>query len=201
MILTAAVTGLALGAGLIIAIGAQNAFVLRQGLIRQHVFTVCLICALCDGILIAIGVMGFGSLVASNEGLKSIAIWGGVAFLISYGLFAFRRAMRPQSISSSQATVSKAGIVATTLAVSLLNPHVYLDTVVFVGSLAGQYEGSARMSFGAGAILASFLWFFGLGYGARLLAPLFERLAAWRILDIAIGLIMWAIAWNLVGFI
>lgn len=191
--------GFGLGAGLIIAIGAQNAFVLRQGLTRSYVFVTALICTLCDATLIILGVAGVGTLIARNPGLTLVARWGGAAFLFWYGGRAFWSALRPGSLDAADdtQTATLRGVVLTVLALSLLNPHVYLDTVVLVGSIGGQYPPNERVAFALGATLASCTWFFGLAYGAAWLAPLFTRRIAWRILDGAIGCIMWVIAASL----
>lgn len=191
-------SGFLLGGSLIIAIGAQNAFILRQGLLRQHVFILCLICALSDALLIAAGVAGLGTLVARSQGLIYGVTLGGAAFLFAYALQAFRRAFHPDALHAAQAgDTSLKAAVGTCLAFTFLNPHVYLDTVLLIGSLSGAYEGEARVSFAIGAITASFVWFFGLGYGARLLQPVFARPASWRVLDTLIGAIMAALGLNL----
>jgi L-lysine exporter family protein LysE/ArgO len=191
--------GLALGAGLIIAIGAQNAFVLRQGLRKQQVFVTALVCTLCDAALITLGVAGFGSVVARNPALTAVAAWGGAVFLFVYGLRAFRSALKPQGLEAQAGeTRSRREAVLTTLAVSLLNPHVYLDTVVLLGGIGGQFAGSARAMFGVGAVTASSGWFFSLAYGAARLEPLFRRPLAWRVLDLLIGTVMWSIAASLI---
>ncbi len=193
--------GFTLSAGLIIAIGSQNAFVLRQGLRREHVFTVCTICFLCDAILITLGVGGFGTLAASSPTLLNITYWAGAVFLFGYGLRAFRAALRPGALavdaSGAPATTLMRAVV-TALALTLLNPHVYLDTVLLLGSLAGQQASEVRPWFAIGAVSASLLWFYSLGYGARVLAPLFRKPSAWRTLDGLIGCVMWAIAGSLV---
>ena len=187
--------GFSLGFSLILAIGAQNAFVLRQGLKGEHVFLVCLICALSDAILILIGVSGFHVLVAAYPSLVSVARYGGAAFLVVYGLLSFYRALRvqkglePSAIKSSSAWQA----ALTCLAFTWLNPHVYLDTVVLLGSVSTQF--SDRIAwFAGGAVTASFVFFFGLGYGAALLRPLFARALAWRVLDFVIAIVMWSIA-------
>lgn len=188
-----------MGAGLIIAIGAQNAFVLRQGLRRQHAFTAALVCFVCDAALIALGVAGFGQVVSSTPVLTALAAWGGAAFLFVYGLRAFRSASRAQGLEvTAGEALSRSNVVLATLAVSLLNPHVYLDTVVLLGGIGGQFVGSARTMFGLGAATASAVWFFGLASGAARLAPLFRRPLAWRVLDALIGVVMWSIAASLV---
>ncbi len=192
--------GFGLGAGLIIAIGAQNAFVLRQGLERHHVFATAAICTLCDMTLIALGVGGMGSLVTRLPALAAAASWGGAVFLLLYGARSFRAAISPGALSTAGAADPPA-LGATLLAAlgfSLLNPHVYLDTVVLIGSVGARFPPDQRVGFGAGAMLASTVWFFGLAYGAAQLAPLFRRPAAWRVLDVVIGVTMWAIAISLI---
>lgn len=193
-------SGFFLGLSLIVAIGAQNAFILRQGLLRQHVFVLCLICAASDALLIAAGVAGLGTLVSSSPLLIQLVTLAGAAFLFAYAAIAFYRAWRPQALhaTGSGRTSLKAAIAAC-LAFTFLNPHVYLDTVVLLGALSSRYDGAARVAYGLGAAMASFVWFFGLGYGARLLQPVFARPAAWRALDILIGLVMAAIGLGLLG--
>lgn len=196
--LPAAVSGFLLGASLIIAIGAQNAFILRQGLLRSHVFVLCLICALADAALIAAGIAGLGTLVAASPRLIVAVTAGGAAFLAVYAFMAFRRALHPGALKAAKAgKTDLRAAVLTCLAFTFLNPHVYLDTVVLLGSLSARYPSAARAAFGGGAVAASFVWFFALGYGARLLQPLFARPAAWRVLDIVIGLVMAALATRL----
>jgi L-lysine exporter family protein LysE/ArgO len=193
--LGAGLAGFGLGAGLIIAIGAQNAFVLRHGLMRHHVLAICLFCAASDALLIGLGVSGFGSSIAQSPWLLQIVAWGGAAFLAAYGTLAFRRALNPSQMTAS--TDSKRALgptLATCAAFTFLNPHVYLDTVILVGGLSATYPGSSRIAFGAGAMLSSFAWFFSLGYGARLLDGIFAKPGAWRMLDVMIGIVMWALA-------
>ena len=192
---TALLSGFSLGLSLILAIGAQNAFVLRQGIARRHVFAVCLTCALSDALLIAAGIGGFGSLAHAAPWVGAVLRWGGAAFLLACGARSFHRAWRGQGMLAAARTGSTAlaPVLATCLALTWANPHVYLDTVVLLGSVAAHYPGQG-LSFGAGAVTASFVFFFALGYGARYLAPLFARPAAWRLLDLAVGLVMWAIA-------
>jgi L-lysine exporter family protein LysE/ArgO len=193
--MTAFLSGLTLGLGLIIAIGAQNAFVLRQGLKREHVFWVCLVCALSDAVLIAAGVAGFGFIIERFPWLIEAMRYGGAAFLIIYGvrsaLAAFRSTETLEAAASAAGSLRKA--IFTCLAFTWLNPHVYLDTVVLLGSISTQF-GDARPLFAAGAMLGSFGFFFSLGYGARLLRPLFANVTAWRLLDAATALVMFAIA-------
>ncbi len=196
--------GIALSAGLIIAIGAQNAHVLRQGLKREYVFMVAAICSASDILLITLGTLGFGSLIGSFPLLTSFAAWAGAGFLLFYGLLAFRSARQPKSLNvehqpdGQNPPQSLKAVVLLTLAVSLLNPHVYLDTVVLIGGIAAQYPAEQRIFFALGASTVSVTWFFGLAYGARLLVPLFRKPIAWRIFDILIGLIMWGIGLSLV---
>jgi len=180
--LAAATEGFLLGASLIVAIGAQNAFVLRQGLARRQVFAVTTFCFLADALLISLGVAGVGSL------------------LLTYGAMALRRALHPGNLSAASAAQSRLGTaLATAAALTFLNPHVYLDTVVLLGSLSARHAGAARVAFGAGAAMASAVWFYGIGFGARFAAPLFARPAAWRILDVAIAIIMASIALSLLA--
>lgn len=191
----AAFAGFRLMLGLILAIGAQNATVLRQGLRREHVFAVCLFCALSDAVLTAAGVAGFSAASEAAPWLLPAMRWGGVAFLAWYGLRSFRAAWTGgESLSvAGTAPASLTRVLATVAAVTWLNPHVYLDTVVLVGSVAAQFPGRA-VAFAGGAMTASFVFFFALGYGARLLAPIFARPAAWVALDVFVGLLMWSLA-------
>ncbi len=187
--------GFFLGAGLIIAIGAQNAFVLKLGIIREHVFTVVMICALSDAVLIIAGVGGFGTIVQSSPDLITVVTILGAGFLFVYGVMAFRRAFQRQSLHTAPITPpSMTKTIVTVLSLTFLNPHVYLDTVVLLGGLSARYAGFAQIAYGVGAVLASFVWFFALGYGARFLAPIFERPASWRILEFSIGVVMWSIS-------
>ncbi len=193
----AASAGFFLGLSLLLAIGAQNAFVLRQGLRGHHVFAVCLTCALSDAILIAAGVAGFGWLTQALPGIAPAMRWGGAAFLVVYGALSFRAALGPDGAlrpAETGAGSLKAALL-TCLALTWANPHVYLDTVVLLGSVSAGYD---ALPFGAGAVAASFAFFFSLGYGAGLLRPLFARPSAWRVLEAGVGVTMWAIAAGLV---
>ncbi len=193
-------SGFLLGLSLIVAIGAQNAFILRQGLLRQHVFVLCLICALSDALLIVAGVAGLGTLISNSPTLITVVTVGGALFLFTYAAIAFRRAWKPQGLVAAKTGEGDLkAAVAACLAFTFLNPHVYLDTVVLLGSLSAQFEGPGRLAYGLGACIASFVWFFGLGYGARLLQPVFARPAAWRVLDVLIGVVMAAIGISLLG--
>ena len=193
-------SGLGTGAGLIIAIGAQNAFVLRQGLLRQHVLPVVLVCIGGDILCICAGVAGMGALIRTNEWLLEFFRWGGALFLTVYGISAARRA----ASGNGSMEISEVGAgslmkaITSCLAFTFLNPHVYLDTVVLLGSIAAQYGQALKWTFASGALTASVLWFTGLGFGARLLLPIFQNPKAWRILDTLIALVMWAIALTLV---
>ena len=198
--MSAFVSGLLLGAGLIIAIGAQNAFVLRQGLLKTHVFALCLLCASSDALLITLGVLGFGTLIQQSQTALIIVQFAGAAFLFFYGLQALMRALKPQAIEDIAGTGSSIrSVLVTALALTFLNPHVYLDTVVLLVGISTQYFGFDRLWFGAGAVLASFLWFFVLGYGARFLIPIFQKRRSWQILDTLIAIIMWVIAYSLIA--
>jgi len=197
---TAFIPGFLLSFGLIVAIGAQNAFVLRQGLRQEYVFAVCLTCAVSDALLIAAGVAGFGLAVNTLPWLEPAMRYGGALFLLVYGVRSLRSALRTQHDSLSPSSKQTAGLAATLaacLAFTWLNPHVYLDTVVLLGSISSQYEG-AKTAFALGAMTASFVFFFTLGYGARLLRPLFANPRAWRVLDALVGVAMLAIGVKLV---
>ncbi|MCH8685014.1 LysE/ArgO family amino acid transporter [Pedomonas mirosovicensis] len=191
--------GLMLGLGLIVAIGAQNAFVLRQGLRREHVLPVCLVCALSDAALISVGVAGFGAIIAGLPWLEPVMRYGGAAFLLFYAARSLLSALRSGGSlnPAEEAGLGLGATLLTCLAFTWLNPHVYLDTVVLLGSISTQYDGH-KVNFALGAMSASFLFFFALGYGARLLRPLFAKPAAWRVLDGLIAVMMTLIALDLV---
>ena len=192
--------GLAMGLSLIVAIGAQNAFVLRQGLRNEHVFAVCLACAVSDLVLILAGVTGFGTILGWLPWLAPVMRYAGAAFLAWYAAKSLIAARRSNDALAVAAVAGGNGLRATLLtclAFTWLNPHVYLDTVVLLGSIATQFKGQ-RMSFAAGAASASFLFFFSLGYGATWLRPLFAKPSAWRALDAVIAVVMTAIAVRLV---
>ncbi|MEA1648353.1 LysE/ArgO family amino acid transporter [Nitrospirillum sp. BR 11164] len=194
------IAGLSMGLSLIIAIGAQNAFLLRQGLRGQHVFAVCLACALSDAILIGVGVAGFGTAAAWLPWLDPVMRYAGAAFLAWYGAKSLWSAWRSTGALTVGPQAEGPGPVKTLLAclaITWLNPHVYLDTVVLLGTISTQFDGF-QASFAAGAITGSFLFFFSLGYGATKLRPIFARPAAWRLLEGVIALVMWAIAVRLV---
>ncbi len=193
------IAGFALGFSLILAIGAQNAFVLRQGLRREHVFALCLTCAVSDAILIAAGVAGFGSLAQAAPWFEPMMRYGGALFLTWYALRSLWSAWQGGAaleVREGQRTSLRAALL-TVLAFTWLNPHVYLDTVVLIGSISAQYDD--QIGFAAGAMSASFVFFFSLGYGAGGLSPLFARPRAWQVLDLLIGVVMLGIAWKLVA--
>lgn len=197
--MSAYLPGFTLGLSLILAIGSQNAFVLKQGLKKHHVFMVCLVCALSDAILISLGVAGFGTVVKAYPEIEIFARYGGAVFLIYYGIsslitaFSVRHTLNPAD--EVPASLSKTLMIC--LAFTWLNPHVYLDTVVLLGSISTQYEGQ-QLEFAIGAVTASFVFFFSLGYGARVLLPWFQKPVSWKILDAGIGLTMLTIAYSLI---
>ncbi|WP_102957836.1 LysE/ArgO family amino acid transporter [Mangrovicella endophytica] len=191
--------GFALGLSLIVAIGAQNAFVLEKGLARTHVLPLVLICAVSDALLIAAGVGGLGRMISAHPGLIRWVTIAGAFFLFAYAIMAARRAFAPSAMATRESRQTPlTATVATALALTFLNPHVYLDTVVLLGSLSARYTDQAeRGAYAVGAATASFMWFFGLGYGARWLAPLFASPLAWRILDALIAVTMTVLAASL----
>jgi L-lysine exporter family protein LysE/ArgO len=198
--LSSYLSGAGLGASLIIAIGAQNAYVLRQGLKRRHVGLVVSICAAIDVLLIGLGIGGMGALIARAPFLLDVIRWAGAIFVFLYGARAFLAAWRgPGHLDASDGETQTAlGAASTVLALSLLNPHVYLDTVVLLGGIGARYGWPRNAWFAAGAMCASIVWFTTLGYGARLLQPWFEKDVAWRVLDVIVGCVMWWIAAALV---
>lgn len=200
MVLSVFFTGLMIGLGLIVAIGAQSAFVLRHGLRGEHVFAICLTCAASDAVLISLGASGFGMISAMLPWLDPAIRYGGAAFLVWYGACSLHSALRSTGAlavggACGSSPVGKA--VLACLAITWLNPHVWLDTVVLLGTISTQFPGREAV-FAAGAVTGSFLFFFSLGYGARWLRPLFASPAAWRVLEGGIAFVMWAIAVQLV---
>lgn len=193
--------GFGLGLSLIIAIGAQNVFVLRQGIRREHVFAVVIVCAVSDAVLIAAGIAGIGAVLTAIPWLVEVVRWVGAAFLVGYGMLAARRAWRPRAAlvvdEVNPAPTRLRTVVLTALALTWLNPHVYLDTVFLLGSIGGTY-GEARWLFGAGAMVASVAWFTALGFGARYLSRWLSTPRAWRWLDAGIAVVMVAIGLSLV---
>lgn len=198
IILAPLLKGFMLSAGLIMAIGAQNMFVLRQGLKREHVWPIVLFCAAADAALIVAGVNGLGALLAAIPGLSAVMSLGGAAFLIWYGYGALRRAMTSSNlVVDRQAGISLATALASSAAFTFLNPHVYIDTVMLMGAIGASMPVDERPWFVIGAASASFAWFASLGFGARFLAPLFAQPVAWRVLDLLIALMMAALAISL----
>ncbi|MDK4689355.1 LysE/ArgO family amino acid transporter [Kingella negevensis] len=200
--LSTIIKGFAVSGGLIMAIGAQNAYVLKQGLLRQHIFFVALTCFLCDFVLISAGILGMGNLLSQSPVLSALLSLGGGLFLFWYGLNSFRSALSPNQATlvadaenAPQSSLKKA--ILGTLAVTLLNPHVYIDTIMLVGGIAATLTFADKIWFLIGALSASFIWFFGLSYGARLLRPIFANPRAWKVLETLIGIGMWWLAFGL----
>lgn len=192
--------GLLVALGLIMAIGAQNAFVLAQSLRREHHVSVALVCMTCDAILITAGVFGLAALLQQYPLAMEVTRWGGVLFLLGYSLLALRRAFADQSLVAGAAERplrARRAVLLTTLAITLLNPHVYLDTMVLIGSIGAQQ--SWPVWFVAGAASASILWFFSLALGAARLAPMLQRPITWRIIDLLVAVMMLKVAWTLVS--
>jgi L-lysine exporter family protein LysE/ArgO len=191
--------GFGLGLSLIIAIGAQNAFVLRQGLRREHVLAVVIVCAASDVILIFAGIAGLGALIEQAGWALVVVRIAGAAFLTWYGIRSARRALKPGALETSESgeRITLAAAISTALALTWLNPHVYLDTVVLLGSIGGTY-GDLRWWFGLGAAVGSIVWFSALGFGSRALRPLFAKPIAWRVLDVIIAVVMFVLAASLV---
>ncbi|YCK80983.1 LysE/ArgO family amino acid transporter [Arthrobacter sp. D3-18] len=196
--------GMATGLALIVAIGAQNAVVLRQGIRGEHVVPVVVVCALSDAVLIAAGVLGTGALITAAPTAVVVLRYVGAAFLVTYGIMAARRALRPQSLTTSKGPVNDGGAkrslpaaVTTVLALTWLNPHVYLD-IALLGSIASAQGAQLQWWFGAGAMLGSIIWFSSLGFGARFLRGFFARPLAWRFLDGGIAVTMVALGTGLV---
>lgn len=197
--LNAILAGFALGGGLIVAIGAQNAFVIRQGVLNSHVFWVCLFCSVSDAILIWGGTYGLGTVLQVLPWLLTVMQYGGAAFLVWYGIKALRRALKPEALSDSTNTTSNLFMaLATCAALTWLNPHVYLDTVILVGSIANARAAGEQAPFALGASLASFAWFFLIGYGAKALRGPLSKPIVWRGIDAAIAVIMFWLAIKLV---
>lgn len=187
-------SGVLSGFALIIAIGAQNAFVIRQGLQRQHVLTVVLFCAISDALLIAAGTAGLGKVIESAPEVLEIVRWFGVTYLIFFGLKSLRSAFRHNTLTLEQGNlVSRKRTILTVLGLTFLNPHVYLDTVIFLGSIANQFPAD-KWFFSAGAMTASFLWFFFIGFGSKMAARFMVKVIFWKVLDLAVAIIMFTLA-------
>ena len=196
--MSAYLQGMGIGAGLIIAIGAQNAFVLSQGVRRQYQWMVATICSLIDVVLIFSGAAGIGAVVAANPNLGRMVAWGGALFLFYYGWRSLRSAMAGEALAANEGDGGGwRQVVGGTLAVSLLNPHLYLDTLVLLGSCSGRFGEGGRYLFALGACSASVVWFFTLSLGGVVLAPLFRSRGAWRVLDLLVCMTMWGIAMRL----
>lgn len=190
-------------ASLIMAIGAQNAFVLKQGILKNHILAVIIVCFLCDVVLISLGVLGLGSLITQSPEVNFTLSVLGALFLFVYGCRAVRSAISGNNqlnLSENAAPQSLLKTVLLTLMITLLNPHVYIDTVVVIGSIGGTLGFEDKLLFLVGALFASLIWFFAIGYGAALFAPLFKKPITWRILDSIIALIMFAIAFSLCSY-
>ena len=187
-------SGVLSGFALIIAIGAQNAFVIRQGLQRQHVLTVVLFCAISDALLIAAGTAGLGKVIESAPEVLEIVRWFGVTYLIFFGLKSLRSAFGHNTLTLEQGNlVSRKRTILTVLGLTFLNPHVYLDTVIFLGSIANQFPAD-KWFFSAGAMTASFLWFFFIGFGSKMAARFMVKVIFWKVLDLAVAIIMFTLA-------
>jgi len=189
--------GFGLGASMIIPIGAQNAYVLNQGIKRHHHLTTATICSLLDVLFISLGIFGGGAILAQNEALLTSVTIGGVLFLTLYGSLSIKSAFTQPSIESNTQSVSSSGkkaVILGALAVTVLNPHLYLDTVVILGSIGGQFEGSDRLAFAIGTILASFVWFYSLSIGAAKLSPTLSKPKVRKAIDIGVALMMFSIA-------
>jgi len=200
MLYTTYLQGFALGGSLIMAIGAQNAFLLKQGLKRQHLFSCALTCFLCDSLLIILGVQGIGSFVKTHPNFSLALQWGGAFFLMSYGMRCFYNVFHPHILIAdlkSPAYTSKFTTLLALLGFTFLNPHTYVDTFLILGGVGADYPLNEHTTFIFGALTASFIWFFSLVYGASKLNPLFKNPKAWQILDSIIGSVMIAIAWAL----
>lgn len=198
MSVSALAQGLILGAGMIIPIGAQNSYVLNQGIKRNHHILAATICMFCDVTLIGLGIFGGGQLIASNEWLMLFIGWGGIAFLLAYGSFSFLAAWRNQykDAAKVKTLTSRKAIIGTTLAVTLLNPHVYLDTVMILGSVGGTFAGHEKTAFAIGTMLASVLWFYSLAAGAAKMAPWLGQPKVKRGIDMLVGSIMFFVAYT-----
>lgn len=199
MVFSAMLQGVLLGAGMIIPIGAQNAYLLGQGINRNHHILAATLCIICDVTLILAGIFGASVLINSNELLMKIITWGGVMFLFVYGALSFKAFWNNQYEKSTKQALFKSRkvVIATTLAVTLLNPHVYIDTVMILGTVGGQFSGDSRTAFALGTILASIMWFYALVVGAAKMGPLLSKPKILRGIDFFVVCIMWFIAWSL----
>ena len=191
--------GALISSSLIVASGAQNAFVIRQGLSDRHVFLVCTICAFSDATLISLGVFGFGEIISNSDNLSELIRWFAISFLIIYSIIRFKAAYDGNAldIDDGKNFVSAKKTAIITLGFTWLNPHVYLDTTVLLGTASLQFQGDEKIAFAIGAMMSSFLFFYSLGFGARRLAPLLKTEKVWKIIDVVIGIIMIWIAWSI----
>jgi L-lysine exporter family protein LysE/ArgO len=190
--------GFTTGGSLIIAIGAQNAFVIQQGLLRRHLFLTAFLCALLDAFLIILGVLGFGQIVTEYPFAIELSKYFAIIFLLFYGMLSFKSALKVKALEHAERSLpSKRRTIAMLLALCLLNPHVYLDTVILLGSIASQQPTDEQLYFAFGAMSASFVWFFSITYGSRFLAPFLQNQVVWRLIDGLIAITMWGIALSL----
>lgn len=189
--------GFATSASLIMAIGAQNAFVIRQGLARNYLFLTAFMCSILDAFLISLGIVGFGELITIYPELMNITKYFAIAFLVVYGFLSLKSAFKAKSLTTHHPVRSLQKTILLLLTFSLLNPHAYLDTVVLLGSIAAELPVNDQIYFGIGAVSASFIWFFSLTYGSHLLSPLLNHASTWRVIDILIAIMMWGIALSL----
>ena len=202
MIVTPLIKGFGMGASLIMAIGAQNAFVLKQGLKRHHLFLTAITCFICDSILIVLGVSGLGMIINESPNLVNALRWGGAAFLVAYAIRSFMSVFKPHALVAELESNVKKNRWATLLALlafTLLNPHTYVDTFLILGGIGAQHPVDEHLPFMVGALIASFIWFFGLTYGASTLSHVFRNPRAWQILDTIMGFVMLSIAYSLVA--
>lgn len=200
---TIIIEGFGIGAGLIIAIGSQNAFVLKKGIMKQHVFITALTCSIIDTILIVLGSMGLGTIISRTPMLMISATLFGIMFLSTYAIKSFIAVFQSKTLDSEdnkQESITVKATLITLFALTLLNPHVYLDTVILLGSIGARYPIFDRTNFVIGACMASFVWFFGLAYGAGFFSPLFKKEITWKILDFVIGCVMLTIVYKLFEF-
>lgn len=199
MYYTAFLTGMGTSAGLIIAIGAQNAYLLTQSVRKNHHITIALICAIFDVLLISVGVAGVGTFLNGNQLLMNIAAWGGALFLFSYGFMSFRSLFKSNSLNVlNKSDDSLKKVVLTTLAVTLLNPHVYIDTIVLMGGISAQFQDNARLYYAIGACASSIIWFYLLATAGAKLQGFFKKPLTWKMLDGAMGVIMWSVGLSLI---
>lgn len=199
MIFSAMLQGVVLGLGMIIPIGAQNAYILGRGINQNHHLLAATLCIFCDVTLIGLGIFGAGALINSSEWAMLLITWGGIMFLCTYGLLSFKTAYenKYQEAQTQSLIKNRKVVIASTLAVTLLNPHVYLDTVMVLGSVGGQFQGQDKIAYAVGTMLASILWFYSLAIGAAKLGPMLAQPKFLRFIDLVVGFIMWAIAFSL----